>query len=129
MGLYWKAAAAALLAVVMTLMLQRQELGILLGMAACVLVVLAAAEYLQPVTELLASLKTMGELDGELMTVLLKTAGIGLTTEIASLICTDSGNASLGKGLQLLGTVVILWLSIPLFHGLLELIQEILEGL
>lgn len=129
MGLYWKAAAAALLAVVMTLMLRRQEWGILLGMAACVLVVLAAAEYLQPVTELLASLKTMGELDGELMTVLLKTAGIGLTTEIASLICTDSGNASLGKGLQLLGTVVILWLSIPLFHGLLELIQEILEGL
>lgn len=129
MGLYWKAAAAALLAVVMILMLRRQEWGILLGMAACVLVVLAAASYLRPVTLLLDSLKTMGELDGELMTVLLKAAGIGLTTEIASLICTDSGNASLGKGLQLLGTVVILWLSIPLFRGLLELIQEILEGL
>ena len=129
MGLYWKAAAAVLLAVVMILMLRRQELGVVLGIAVCAMVAMAAAEYLRPVKELLDSLQSMGELDGELIAVLLKAVGIGLVTEIACMVCADSGNAALGKALQLLGTTVILWMSIPLFTMLLELIQNILEGL
>lgn len=129
MGLYWKAAAAVLLAVVMILMLRRQELGVVLGIAVCAMVAMAAAEYLRPVWELLDSLQSMGELDGELIAVLLKAVGIGLVTEIACMVCADSGNAALGKALQLLGTTVILWMSIPLFTMLLELIQNILEGL
>ena len=129
MGLYWKAAAAVLLAVVMILMLRRQELGVVLGIAVCAMVAMAAAEYLRPVKALLDSLQSMGELDGELIAVLLKAVGIGLVTEIACMVCADSGNAALGKALQLLGTTVILWMSIPLFTMLLELIQNILEGL
>ena len=129
MGLYWKAAAAVLLAVVMILMLRRQELGVVLGIAVCAMVAMAAAEYLRPVKELLDSLQSMGELDGKLIAVLLKAVGIGLVTEIACMVCADSGNAALGKALQLLGTTVILWMSIPLFTMLLELIQNILEGL
>lgn len=129
MGLYWKACAAALLAVVMMLMLRRQELGLVLGIAVCAMVALCALHYLEPVIELLESMKDFGELDGELLTVLLKAVGIGLVTEVAGMVCADSGNASLGKSLQLLGTGVILWLSIPLFTALMELIRQILEGL
>lgn len=129
MGLYWKAAAAVLLAVVMILTLGRQEMGLLLGMAVCAMTALAAVEYLEPVMELLDSIRDLGNLDGDLLVILLKATGIGVLTEIAGLVCTDSGNGSLAKSLQLLGTAVILWLSIPLFSSLLELIQEILEGL
>lgn len=129
MGLYWKTIAAALLAVVMILMLRRQEIGLVLGIAVCAMAAIAAAQYLEPVRELIASLEDMGQLDGELLTVLLKAAGIGLVTEIACLVCNDGGNASLGKVLQLLGTAVILWMSVPLFSGLLDLICQILEGL
>lgn len=42
------------------------------------------------------------------------------------MVCTDAGNASLGKAVQLLGTAVILWLSLPLFKALVELLQSIL---
>ena len=129
MGLYWKAAAGVLLAAVLILTIRRQEFGILLGMAVCVMVLLAAMEYLEPVMELLRSLEELGELDGDLILILVKAVGIGLVTEIAGLICADSGNASAGKALQLLGTTVILWLSVPLFTALLNLIREILEGL
>ncbi|MBQ8238422.1 MAG: hypothetical protein IJZ39_09785 [Oscillospiraceae bacterium] len=129
MGLYWKAAAAVLLAVVMMLMLRRQEIGVLLGIAVCAMVAVAAMDYLDPVAKLLHSLEALGNLDTEMVTILLKTVGIGLVTEIASMICTDSGSASLGKAVQLLGTSVILWLSVPLFTALLDLIREILEGL
>ena len=129
MGLYWKAAGAVMLAVVMMLMLRRQEIALVLGLAVCAMAAIAAMDYLQPVKELLDSLCVLGDLDGTLMAVLLKAVGIGLVTEIAGLVCADSGNASLGKILQLLGTAVVLWLSIPLFQALLELIQEILKEL
>lgn len=129
MGLYWKAVGAVMLAVVMMLMLRRQELGILLGIAVCAMAAMAALDYLQPVKELLDSLRSLGDLDGGLISVLLKAVGIGFLTEVAALVCADSGNGSLGRALQFLGTAVILWMSIPLFSSLLELIQEILNRL
>lgn len=129
MGLYWKAVGAVMLAVVMMLMLRRQELGVLLGIAVCAMAAMAALDYLQPVKELLDSLRSLGDLDGGLISVLLKAVGIGFLTEVAALVCADSGNGSLGRALQFLGTAVILWMSIPLFSSLLELIQEILNRL
>ena len=128
MGLYWKAVAAVLLAVVLIWTLRRQEMGVLLGMAVCAMVMAVAMAYLGPVLELVETLQELGGLDEELTSILLKSVGIGLVTEIAGLICDDSGNASLGKSLQLLGTVAILWLSVPLFTSLLELIQEMMAG-
>lgn len=129
MGLYWKAVGAVMLAVVMMLMLRRQELGVLLGIAVCAMAAMAALDYLQPVKELLDSLRSLGDLDGGLISVLLKAVGIGFLTEVAALVCADSGNGSLSRVLQFLGTAVILWMSIPLFSSLLELIQEILNRL
>ena len=127
MGLYWKAAAAVLLAVVLILTLRRQEMGMLLSLAVCIMVMGVAMSYLKPVLELLDTLKALGNLDGDLIAILMKGVGIGLVTEVAVLVCNDSGNGSMGKALQLLGTVVILWLSMPLFTALLELIQEMLK--
>ena len=126
MALYWKGVAGVLVGVVLILTLRRQEMGMLLGLAVCVMVLALGMTYLKPVLELVDTLKALGELDGECISILMKAVGIGLVTEVAVLVCNDSGNSSMGKALQLLGTVVILWLSVPLFTGLLELIQEIL---
>lgn len=128
MGLYWQGAAVVLLTVVLGLALgnQKKETGLLLTMAACCLVATAAMYYLKPVIEFVQQLQDLGQLDNEMLGILLKAVGIGLIGEIASLICADSGNGALGKTLHLLTSAVILWLSLPLLTGLLELIQEIL---
>ena len=117
------------MAVVLMLVIGRKDLGLLLGMAACALTAIGAVRYLVPVVDLLGRLQTLGGLDGDLIAVVLKAVGISLVTEIAGLVCTDSGNASLAKVLQILGVCVVLWLSVPVFEALLSLIQEILEGL
>ena len=129
MALYLKCAGAALVGVVLVLTLGRKEMGMVLSAAVCAMIALAAAEYLEPVLDLLGRLEELGRLDGAMIAVLLKCVGIGLITEIAGMVCTDSGNGSLAKALQLLGTAAALWLAVPLFDGLLTLIQEILEGL
>ena len=129
MALYFKCAAAALMGVVLILALGRKDLGLVLSLLVCIMISIAAAEYLDPVVELLQTLENLGGLDSGMITILFKSVGLGLVTEIAGMVCNDSGNASMAKALQLLGTAAVLWLSIPLFHGLLSLIQEILEGL
>ena len=131
MGTFFQAAAAVLVASVLALTLSKQdkEQATLLTIGVCCMVVIGAVSFLKPVLDLLAELETLGNLNSEMVRILLKVVGIGLVSEIASMICSDAGNGSMGKALQMLSSAVILWISIPVFQTLLELIQEILGGL
>lgn len=131
MDTFMKACALALLTVVLGFTVNKgwREAGLLLSLCALCMVTLAAIGYLSPVIDLLRSLQRETGLDGDLMAALLKIVGIGLTAEIAGLVCTDAGNAGLGKTIALLGTAVILWLSVPLLTQLLDLTQQILGGI
>ena len=122
--------AWVLLAVVLGLSLGKQkDIGVLLTMAVCCMVAMIAISYLEPVLDFLRELETLGDLQGDMLGILLKAVGIGLVSEIAGLVCTDAGNGSLGKTLQMLGSAVILYLSLPIFTAMLELIREILREL
>ena len=129
MTLFWKAAAGALITVILGLVLGKQskDLGLILTMAACSMVCILALTYLEPVLEFLRELEAFSDLQNDMLGILLKAAGIGLVSEIAALICTDGGNASLGKALQMLGMGVILCLSLPIMRTMLELISKILR--
>ena len=131
MAIFWKAAAAALITVILSLSLGKQgkDIESVLVMAVCVMVMVSALIYLEPVLEFLWELEEMGDLQGDFLGILLKILGIGLVAEIASTVCTDSGNSSLGKTLHTLGGAAILYLSLPVFRGLLELLRQILVSL
>lgn len=117
-----------LLAVILALVLDKQEkeMGLLLTLAVCCMISGLALSYLRPVVSFINQLQTIGQLNGEMLQILLKVVGIGLIGEIAGLICADAGKAAMGKALQLLSAAVILWLSLPLLSELLELVQRIL---
>ena len=131
MGYFWKATAAVLIAVVLGLTLEKQgkDFSVLLTMAVCCMVAAAAFSYLEPVLDFLWELEEMASVQGEMLSLLLKAVGIGLVSELAAMICTDGGNASLGKQLQMLGGAAILYISLPIFRSMLSLIQEILGQL
>ena len=128
MGIFLQIISGALIAVILSLTVGKQgkELAILLGIAVCCMVLVAAVNYLEPVMDLISTLQTVGNLDSQWMSIMLKAAGVGLISELASLICTDSGNAALGKAIHILACAVILWLSIPLMNALISLIQKLL---
>ncbi len=131
MTVYLQVCGAVLLAVIMVLSLKShsKETGAILAIAVCCMVSLAALQYLQPVMSFLESLEDLGRLDSNMVTTLLKVTGIGIITEISNLVCKDAGNESMGKSMQLLGTAVILYLSLPLFVALIDLLQKILGEL
>ena len=128
---YIKAVAVALIAAVIGLVLAKQnkDTALLLTIMACGLILIATMGYLRTITDFLATLEALIGLEGDHFRILLKIVGIGLLSEVASMICSDAGNGSLGKSLQILATVLILCLSIPLLQQLLELIRGILEVL
>lgn len=131
MSIFLKAAAGILLAVIFILILSRQEkdLGLMLIIAVCCMVISAAFTFLQPVKDLLNHLQTVGQLKSDTLTIMMKAVGIGFITEVTCLICSDAGNAALGKTLEFLSSAVILWLSIPLLNELLELLDNILGAI
>lgn len=131
MDVFLKATAGVLVAVIFILILSKQgkDLSVLLIIAVCCMVISAAVSFLEPVKELISHLQTVGQLKSDTLTILLKAVGIGLITEVTCLICTDAGNAALGKTLQFLSSAVILWLSIPLLNEVLELLDNILGAI
>ena len=131
MELFLKGCGAVLLTVILILALgnRAKDLSVVLLTGVCCMVALAALEYIKPILEFVRQLTELGGIDGTMVSILMKAAGIGFLSEISALICTDAGSSSLGKGIQFLGSMVILWLSIPMFRMLLDLLQNILGEL
>lgn len=128
MELFWKCVAGVLIAAILGPVLGQQEKGIsvMLSVAVCAMGAVILLSYLEPVLDLLRQLESLGDLGGEMLTILLKAMGIALVAELAGLICTDAGSGALGKTIQMLASAVILWLSIPVFQAFLALIRQIL---
>lgn len=131
MSTFLKAVSGILITTIVCLVLSKRDkdMASLLSIAVCCMVAATAMYFLEPVVELLGHLQRLGQIDSQMLTVLLKCTGIGLLSEITNLICTDSGNAALGKMLQFLASALILWLAIPLLTSLTDLLQDILEKL
>lgn len=127
---FFQAAGAAIILVILSLLVSSRDksYGSLLVMAGCAMMLILGLSYLSPVVTFLQDLQTLGNLQPELVKILLKVAGIGILTEITALICTDSGNSALAQSLRILSAGIILWLALPVFQALLDLIRSILEG-
>ena len=124
-------AAGGMVAVILSLLLgkQNKEAAVLLTLVAVCMIAAQVLGYLKPIIDFIYDLANKGQLDGELLKIVMKSVGIGLVAEIAELVCADSGNAAIGKTIQILATVTVLWLSLPLMQGLLEIVQRILGGI
>lgn len=128
MDLFWKASALAVICVILGLTLKKWDgnFFLLLSLLACCMLGTAVVSYMKPVITMIERLDTMGSLGDNTVKILLKIVGTGIVGEMVSLICADAGNASVGKLMEVLTSCAVLWLSIPIIDGLVNLIIEIL---
>lgn len=131
MDIFLKVTVAILLSAILSLVLSKQgaDISLLLTIAVSCMILTAALTYIKPILDFSRRLVTIGGIRTELLEILLKVAGIGMISQIAGLICTDSGNQSLGKALQIMTIAVILCLSIPVLEEMLSLIETVLTDL
>lgn len=131
MNEFWRITSLALITVVLSLAVGKTERDIsaVLSILAVSIAASVAVTILEPVLDYLWELRNLCELPDGLFSVLLKAVGIALTAELSATVCTDAGNASLGKMLQILGGATVLSLSLPLFRTLMTIIKEMIGGL
>ncbi len=125
---FMKAAAGALIAVILGKALEKQskDISVILVITVCAMAGIVSIGYLKPVIEFFNQLEIVGGLNGDFVNILLRACGIGIVGELVVGICNDSGNAAMGKGIQLLSGAVILSMSIPILEQLLKMISNIL---
>lgn len=128
MNVFLKVIAGVLTAVILWLCISKENKGIsvLLSLAVCVMVITAGLSFFKPVMEFIYNLRILGNLNENLLEVILKVIGIGLLTELSVVICKDAGNESMAKSLQILSTFIVIRISIPVFEMMLSLLEEIL---
>ena len=128
MDLYLKIAAGILIASILCLVVSNysKDLSFMLTLFVCAGAMIAGAEYFKPVITFAQKLTSIGNLNQDYVQILCKIIGIGLISQICGLVCTDTGNQSLAKALQIVTTVVILCICVPLLEELLSLIISFL---
>ena len=104
MDRFLQAAALAMVGAVLALVVQKQakEISILMVIACSAVILALAAWFLEPVVDFVTELRLLGQLDGATVTILLKTAGVGLLAEP-------------------------LYLALPLFTSVLDMIGDMLK--
>lgn len=130
MEIFLKSTACILIAVLLCLVLSKngKDYSMLLTLAVCTMVLLSAVLYLQPILTFLEKLVLLGDLNTELLNMLLKIAGISFISQIASLVCADTGNKVLEKTLQILSVITVLWLAVPILEEMLQMMESLLEA-
>ena len=131
MDTFLKATGCVLASLIIYLILAKQNMdfSLLLTVAVCIILSVVSVRYLKPVFDLVDKLRAIGNLDNQMLGILLKSVGIALISEIVVHICQDAGNASMGKTVQFLASGIILWLCVPMFSSLIELIEELLVAI
>lgn len=124
-----KAVICGFIAVILSNMMpaDRKEYSLLVGVAACCIIGISAVSYMQPVLDLMNRLTALGNLNTQMITIMVKVVGVGVLLEISTLVCEELGNGALGKMIHLLGVAAIFWMTIPLFDEFTELIESVLE--
>lgn len=130
MTIFIKAVSTALVACILCLCIPKnnKEFSVLVALLATCLIGAAVFQFMQPIFSFIDKITALSKLDTDFIGILLKSVGIGILAEFTAVICADAGNASMGKLTQLLASAAILWLSIPLFENMIDLIDHILSA-
>lgn len=123
-----KCAAGVLVASVLCLFLSKQgkDISLLLTITVCYMVLSVAVTYVEPIVDFIGHLQAIGNLDGGMLKILLKALGLCLLAEVCAMVCEDGNNKAMSKALRMLVTSAVLWMSLPLFTQLMELLEKIL---
>lgn len=130
MDMLTKIAVLGVSAAIAATVLKKQagESAMLLSIAACVLIAILLLEIVEPILDFVQELRGLTGLDSALMTPVLKAVGIGFLTQIASNICTDAGQGAIAKLVELSGSILALYVSLPLFRAVIQMIQTMGGG-
>ncbi len=107
---------------------QRPELALCLSLAAGAAVMLMLMGHIAPLLSSLNGMLQSSAIPSEYIKTVLKATGICLLTQLTADTCRDAGETALAGKAELVGRVLLLMLSLPLFEDMLALVTTLAEG-
>lgn len=125
-----QAAAAAVICSVLAVCVKSRspELALALSAVCCVGLALSLVRLAAPILEFVKAMQSFTGLQNALLRPVWKTVGVCLLTQVGAAFCSDAGEQALAKMVELCGSVLCLYLSIPLLQAVFEMIQTMAGG-
>ena len=110
------------------LILGKSEFRLLAAGACACLCIAAVLALLQPVISLAGELVALSGVNQAIFASLGKAAAIAVLVQLGSSFCMDAGERTIASAMELGGVISILYVSLPLFHALLDIIRSLIGG-
>ena len=125
MELAAKAVAAGVCAALMVLLLKKTnaELGICLGLAAAVVILLSVLGLADGIAQAALRAQELSGLSPALFSPIVKCVGIGIICALGAGACRDAGNSQLASAVELAGAAAALVCALPLMSALLDTVE------
>lgn len=107
---------------------QRPELALCLSIAAGAAVLMMLMGHIAPLLTTLSNMLQGSAIPSEYIKAVLKATGICLLTQLTADTCRDAGETALAGKAELVGRVLLLLLSLPLFEDMLTLVTTLAQG-
>lgn len=115
--------AATVLAIVVRK--EKPEMGMLLSLAAGVVIFLFILPQVAQVARLLEELTVRAHVKLFFITGILKIIGIAYLAEFAAQVCRDAGQEAVASKIEMAGKVIILVLAVPILSAVLDLFLKL----
>lgn len=102
------------------------EQGYLLSLVVVFAILMIALPMINAVIGFCRELANAAGVDGELLGILLKALGISIIVRIAGELCRDAKEQGIAAALEIGGSALILYISLPLFSAIYTLILTML---
>lgn len=106
----------------------RPDEGLVLSIAATVLIFTMILPKLTPAFSEINSLLVRAKLNKEYISVLIKALGICFIAQVASDICRDAKETAIATNVEMAGKIAVLLVALPLFGEVAELVIKLMNG-
>lgn len=104
----------------------KPEYALVLSICMCFLIFFLIVGRFEMVVEILGKLTDQLKLDPTFGKIILKITGITFVSEISSNICKDAGYQAISGQIELVGKIIILTMSFPIFLSILDTVDSFL---
>ncbi len=105
----------------------KPELSFAVTVTGIIVILLFIVDSLQGVLGVFSSIAQATGVENGLIKILLKIVGVGYLTEFGAGILNDFGSQAVADKIVLGGKITIVILSLPIFQGLLQLVNEFIR--
>lgn len=128
MELVIKVIALGIISTILCLVISKNtpELALCLAICTAVIVLVYAVGMLSGVVELIDSIIAASGLSSELISPVLKAAGIGILTKMTCDICKDAGQGAIASAVEFAGSAAAIYVALPLIKTVFNMIEELL---